>query len=265
MSFVLVDKPRPHTAVVTLNRPERMNSMALDVMVPLRDALRSVGEDNAVRVVVLTGAGRGFCSGADQSGETGRMPNTAGLNAEAVELTINERGQIEVDNHCRTNLPGVWAVGDVVRGPMLAHKAMEEAVMALHIARRLPFSVLIAHLGLPRTENAGAGGYSREAARRSIDELQRLAGPLGVRVAVEVIPNERLAYSWKSGDDGNAGYGSRLDTMVTWTLSRTAGGTRVRLVHSGFELPRNEAAFMNMGRGWKTILPRLGDVAGEQG
>lgn len=59
----------------------------------------------------------------------GRVPNTEGLNAEAVELKITERGQIEVDDHCRTNLPGVWAVGDVVRGPMLAHKAMEEGVM----------------------------------------------------------------------------------------------------------------------------------------
>jgi dihydrolipoamide dehydrogenase len=59
----------------------------------------------------------------------GRVPNTAGLNAEGVGLKLNERGLIEVDEHCRTNLPGVWAVGDVVRGPMLAHKAMEEGVM----------------------------------------------------------------------------------------------------------------------------------------
>jgi uncharacterized protein YndB with AHSA1/START domain len=80
---------------------------------------------------------------------------------------------------------------------------------------------------------------------------------------LEVVPNECLAYSWKGGDDGNAGYGSRLDTVVTWTLTRAANGTRVRLVHSGFELPRNEVAFTNMGRGWKSILPRLGDVAGE--
>ncbi len=57
--------------MVTLNRPERMNSMAFDVMVPLRDALRALSDDNDVRAVVLTGAGRGFCSGADQSGESG--------------------------------------------------------------------------------------------------------------------------------------------------------------------------------------------------
>lgn len=58
----------------------------------------------------------------------GRIPNTEGLNADAVGLMRNARGQIEVDTHCRTNLPGVWAIGDVVRGPMLAHKAMEEGV-----------------------------------------------------------------------------------------------------------------------------------------
>jgi len=59
----------------------------------------------------------------------GRVPNTDGLDAEKVGLKLNERGQVEVDAHCRTNLPGVWAVGDVVAGPMLAHKAMEEGVM----------------------------------------------------------------------------------------------------------------------------------------
>jgi pyruvate/2-oxoglutarate dehydrogenase complex dihydrolipoamide dehydrogenase (E3) component len=50
-----------------------------------------------------------------------------------VGLKLTERGQIEVDAHCRTNLPGVWAVGDVVAGPMLAHKAMEEGVMVAEI------------------------------------------------------------------------------------------------------------------------------------
>jgi dihydrolipoamide dehydrogenase len=58
----------------------------------------------------------------------GRVPNTIGLNPEAVGLQLDERGAIVVDAECRTNLPGVWAVGDVVRGPMLAHKAEEEGV-----------------------------------------------------------------------------------------------------------------------------------------
>ena len=58
----------------------------------------------------------------------GRVPNTQGLNAEAVGLKLDERGAIAVDDDCKTNLPNVWAVGDVVRGPMLAHKAEEEGV-----------------------------------------------------------------------------------------------------------------------------------------
>ena len=58
----------------------------------------------------------------------GRVANTIGLNAEAVGLQLDERGAIAVDDECRTNLRGVWAVGDVVRGPMLAHKAEEEGV-----------------------------------------------------------------------------------------------------------------------------------------
>jgi len=58
----------------------------------------------------------------------GRVANTTGLNPEAVGLALDERGAIVVDGDCRTNLPNVWAVGDVVRGPMLAHKAEEEGV-----------------------------------------------------------------------------------------------------------------------------------------
>jgi dihydrolipoamide dehydrogenase len=58
----------------------------------------------------------------------GRVPNTIGLKPEAVGLALDERGAIVVDDDCRTNVPGVWAIGDVVRGPMLAHKAEEEGV-----------------------------------------------------------------------------------------------------------------------------------------
>jgi len=69
----------------------------------------------------------------------GRVPNTQGLNAEAAGLKLDERGFVAVDEHCRANLPGVWAVGDVVRGPMLAHKAEEEGVaVAERIAGQHP-------------------------------------------------------------------------------------------------------------------------------
>ena len=83
MSFVLVDKPRPHVTLITLNRPERMNAMAFDVMIPLRQRLEEVSVDNDTRVVVLTGAGQGFCSGADLE-DPGTLPNVDGLTATSI-------------------------------------------------------------------------------------------------------------------------------------------------------------------------------------
>jgi uncharacterized protein YndB with AHSA1/START domain len=81
---------------------------------------------------------------------------------------------------------------------------------------------------------------------------------------LEVTPNERFVYSWKSGHEGNVGYGSWLDTVVTWTLSRAGNGTRLRLVHSGFVLPKNDNAFKNMSEGWKKVVRDLDTIAAEQ-
>jgi len=81
---------------------------------------------------------------------------------------------------------------------------------------------------------------------------------------LEAKPNERLAFSWKGGHEGNAGYGSRLDTVVTLTLSRVEACTRLRVVHSGFVLPKNDIAFKNMSGGWKKVVPSIGAIAAEQ-
>ena len=81
---------------------------------------------------------------------------------------------------------------------------------------------------------------------------------------LEVIPNERLVFSWKSGNEGNVGYGSRVDTVVTFTLAKVENGTRLRLVHSGFVLPKNETAFRNMGEGWKKVVRSIGAISGEE-
>ncbi len=68
--------------------------------------------------------------------------------------------------------------------------AVSETEKALYIARRLPVPVLVAHLGIPRTQRSDGAGDSRAAARRSVEELLKTAAPLGVQIAVEVIPNE---------------------------------------------------------------------------
>jgi enoyl-CoA hydratase len=87
--LVLVEHPQPHVALVTLNRPERMNSMAFDVMVPLKKALEELNFDNDIRVVVLTGAGRGFSSGADHK-SAGSVPHVDGLTRPSFALRSME-------------------------------------------------------------------------------------------------------------------------------------------------------------------------------
>ena len=81
---------------------------------------------------------------------------------------------------------------------------------------------------------------------------------------LQVTPNERLVHTWRGGHDANAGYGSRLETVITWTIARVEGGTRLRLVHSGFRTPRNDFAFRRMGEGWPKVLRTIGAIAGEQ-
>ncbi len=115
MSFVLVDVPRPHVAVVTLNRPERMNAMAFDVMVPLREALERVSRDNTVRVVVLTGAGHGFCSGADLE-NPGRIPGIDGLTTSTVALRSMELLDDVVRTLRRMHQPVIAAVNGAAIG-----------------------------------------------------------------------------------------------------------------------------------------------------
>jgi Enoyl-CoA hydratase/carnithine racemase len=78
MSLVLVEKPQPHTTVVTLNRPERLNAMSIELVIELEERLQEVADDNDTWVVILTGAGRAFCSGLDLK-DYGIIPNIDGL------------------------------------------------------------------------------------------------------------------------------------------------------------------------------------------
>jgi len=80
---------------------------------------------------------------------------------------------------------------------------------------------------------------------------------------LEVKPKERFVYAWKGGHPSNTAYGAPLDTVVTLTLSQVDSGTRLRVVHSGFVLPRNDTAFTSMSKGWKVCVERLdGALAG---
>lgn len=115
MSFVQIQQPRPGITLVTLNRPERMNAMAFDVMVPLREALSEVSRDNTTRVVVLTGAGHGFCSGADLE-DPGAIPHVEGLTLPTIALRSMELLDDVIRTLRRLHQPVIAAVNGAAIG-----------------------------------------------------------------------------------------------------------------------------------------------------
>jgi uncharacterized protein YndB with AHSA1/START domain len=81
---------------------------------------------------------------------------------------------------------------------------------------------------------------------------------------LEIVLHRRLVYSWKGGSDSNdssSNYGSKLDSVVTWTLQPEGRGTRLRLVHTGFRSPQNDFAYDAMSSGWGRIMGRLSEIA----
>ena len=115
MSFAEITRPHPRVGVVTLNRPDRMNAMAFDVMIPFREALQEVGNDNEVRIVVVTGAGRGFCSGADHE-NPGTIPHVEGLTLPTIALRSMEMLDDVIATIRRLHQPVIAAVNGAAIG-----------------------------------------------------------------------------------------------------------------------------------------------------
>lgn len=89
MAMVLVEKPVPHVSIIVMNRPERLNAMSFDTVGPLHAAMAEVKADNDTWVVVLTGAGRGFCSGLDLE-DHGMPPGCDGLPMSRIAIRAME-------------------------------------------------------------------------------------------------------------------------------------------------------------------------------
>ena len=109
---------------------KEMSRQGLDIRLGARVLSAKTGKD-AVEVTYEDHEGKHAIEFTRLVVAVGRKPNTAALNVNEVGLLLDERGYVHVDELCRTNLPNVYAVGDVVRGPMLAHKASEEGVMVV--------------------------------------------------------------------------------------------------------------------------------------
>ena len=139
MPFVEIDQPRPHVTRVTLNRPDRKNAMAFDVMVPLREALDEISTDNDCRVVILTGAGSAFCAGADLE-DPGLVPHMDGLTVpkiarRAMRVLASSHGLLgpyDTKNALfrseTNNVRKGWGVGWRARAVVRKRRARGEAV-----------------------------------------------------------------------------------------------------------------------------------------
>lgn len=79
---------------------------------------------------------------------------------------------------------------------------------------------------------------------------------------LEVVQEERFVFSWRGGHPENVGYGSPLDTVVSWTLQQLPDGTRVRLVHAGFIAPTNDHAYGKMSQGWIGVVDKVRTLSG---
>jgi dihydrolipoamide dehydrogenase len=109
---------------------KELGRQGLDIRLGARVLAAKAGKDE-VEVTYENGKGKHAITFSKLVVAVGRKPNTEGLGVAEVRLLLDERGFIHVDEHCHTNLPNVYAVGDVVRGPMLAHKASDEAIMVV--------------------------------------------------------------------------------------------------------------------------------------
>ena len=237
MSFVQIEHPRPKITLVTLNRPERMNAMAFDVMVPLRDALREISVDNECRVVVITGAGHGFCSGADLVG-SGVLPNIEGLK----RTSIARRAKKVLDDVILAvrdmHQPVIAAVnGAAIGGGFCLASACDIRIAseaAYFRAAGINNGLTSTELGisylLPRQV-----GFSRAfdilLTGRDVDaaEAERIG------LVSQVVPGEALldrCYELAEGIIGFSHVGVELTKQLLWA-SYDAGGIHSHMNHEG--------------------------------
>ncbi|MFM8973553.1 MAG: enoyl-CoA hydratase [Actinomycetota bacterium] len=237
MAFVLVDRPRPDIALVTLNRPERMNAMAFDVMIPLRETLEQISHDNEVRVVVLTGAGPGFCSGADLE-DPGLMPNIDGLTVTSIARRALELLDDVIHAIRRMHQPVIAAVnGAAIGGGFCLACACDMRIgaeSAYFRAAGINNGLTAAELGisylLPR-EGGSARAFDLMLTGRDVDadEAERIG------LLSRVVPGDRLLDECYAVADRMIGY-SRVGLEVTkrmlWS-SLDAASLQAHMDHEG--------------------------------
>jgi enoyl-CoA hydratase len=237
MPFVFVETPRPQVALITLNRPERMNAMAFDVMIPLREALERVSLDNDIRVVVLTGAGHGFCSGADLE-DPGVMPNIDGLTVTSIARRAMELLDDVIHAIRRMHQPVIAAInGAAIGGGFCLSCATDVRIAsdaayfrAAGINNGLTASELGISYLLPRVVGSGRA-FDIMLSGRDVDanEAERIG------LVSQVVPGDQLLDSCYEYAERIIGYsrpGIEITKRMLWA-SLDAGGFASHMDHEG--------------------------------
>lgn len=224
---VEIERPRPHVTVIRLNRPERMNSMAFEGMVPLHEAIAEVAADNDTHCVVLTGTGRGFCSGADTQ-DTQPPPNIEGLTLTRIATRSMTILSDLVPALRRMPQPVICAVNGAAIGGGLCLTLGADIRIAAESAY---FRAAGIHNGLTATELGlsfllpRAIGTSRafEIALSGRDVSAREAAEIGL--VSRTVPDERLmdeALDLAERIDGWSVQGVQLTKRMLWSGLETA-------------------------------------------
>jgi enoyl-CoA hydratase len=237
MPFVFVETPRPQVALITLNRPERMNAMAFDVMIPLREALERVSLDNDIRVVVLTGAGHGFCSGADLE-DPGVMPNIDGLTVTSIARRAMELLDDVIHAIRRMHQPVIAAInGAAIGGGFCLSCATDVRIAsdaayfrAAGINNGLTASELGISYLLPRVVGSGRA-FDIMLSGRDVDanEAERIG------LVSQVVPGDQLLDSCYEYAERIIGYsrpGIEITKRMLWA-SLDAGSFASHMDHEG--------------------------------
>lgn len=237
MSYVLLDHPREHVALITLNRPERRNAMAFDVMIPLRETVERVSRDNDVRVIVLTGAGDGFCSGADLE-DPGPLPDIDGLTLPSIARRAMEELEDVVLALRKAHQPVIGAInGPAVGGGMCLAMATDirfAAENAIFRAAGINNGLTAAELGLsyllPRAIGASRA-FEIMLSGRDIDaaEAERI-GLVSRTVAADKLLD--TCYELAERIIGYSRVGTELTKRMLWS-GMEAGSLESHMQHEG--------------------------------
>ena len=228
MPTIVLDQPAPGVSRITMNRPEKLNAMTTELVSELHGALDHVGTDPACRVVVLTGAGRGFCSGLDLGGY-GLAPHSAHLGRTQASLAVQKHIAALIPHLRSLPQPVIAAVNGPATGGGFALVLGSDIRIASQSAR---FNAAFIRIGLSACDIGTSWLFPRLVGAARAQELMltgRLFGAEEARaigLVTEVVPEDALLDACLAKAEEiklNTPFGVALTKEAMWTALEIPG------------------------------------------